>query len=104
MIVQDEPLEIDLHAVRPMRDWLVIERIWEEESAVGCLVIPEIAQIKPHLGKVVSVGPGRRFPDGSRKPMQVKVGDVVRWQSADIDTRDLVLIQEQDVLGVVNDR
>lgn len=105
MIVQDEPLNIDLRELKPMRDWLVVKRIWEAKvyEPLNGIFIPYVARERPHLGKVVRVGPGRRFPDGSRKPMQVKVGDIVRWQSADIDTRDLVLIQEMDVLGVVNE-
>jgi chaperonin GroES len=72
------------------------------EPTQSTVIIPEIAQEKPHYGKVYRVGPGAKRPDGSRRPMAVKVGDVVRYQSADVDTGTFVLIQEADILFIEN--
>ncbi len=48
------------------------------------LVLPEGARDEREnmVGDVVSVGPGRQLEDGTRAPMQIRVGDVVL-----IDTR-----------------
>ncbi len=43
-----------------------------EEKTAGGIIIPDSAKEKPHVGKVVLVGAGKKD-----EPMEVKVGDVV---------------------------
>ena len=48
----------------------------QEETAVtaGGLMLPESARERPMSGAVVSVGPGKRDKDGSRKTPKVMLG------------------------------
>jgi chaperonin GroES len=89
--------------VRPLNDRLLIRRIedrWNETN----VVIPESARVPSRYGVVVSVGPGWRSPDGSRRPLAVRAGDIVCYgRYTDYDDGELLLIQEADVVGVVSD-
>ena len=69
-------------------------------------MLPDTAQDKPSRGQVVSVGDGRLLDDGSRSPLQVKVGDRVLFTSYAPETvklgdDELLLMREEDILAVI---
>ena len=70
--------------------------------------MPDNAKQKPQKGTVLAIGPGKMLKDGSRRPLQVKVGDTVlftTWAGDEYkqhQTGDAILIMhEEDVLAVV---
>ncbi|MBU0744679.1 MAG: co-chaperone GroES, partial [Gammaproteobacteria bacterium] len=64
--------------IRPLRDRVVIERIEEERTSAGGIVIPDTASSeKPTRGEVCFVGSGEVLKDGKVRPLEVKVGDKV---------------------------
>ncbi|MAI12311.1 MAG: co-chaperone GroES [Rhodospirillaceae bacterium TMED167] len=92
---------------KPLHDRIAVERVSEEEKTAGGIIIPDTAQEKPSEGKIVSVGPGARKKDGSYAEMEVKVGDRVlfgKWSGteAKIDGKDVLIMQESDVMGIIN--
>jgi chaperonin GroES len=94
--------------VKPLGDRVVVRRFEAEEKTAGGIVLPDSAKNKPQRGKVEAVGPGRLLKDGSRKPLQVKVGDTVlftTWAGDEFKagaTRDAILLmREDDILAVV---
>ena len=92
---------------KPLHDRVLLRRVGEEEKSAGGIIIPDTAQEKPSEGKVVSVGPGARKKDGSYAAMEVKVGDRVlfgKWSGteAKIDGKDVLIMQESDVMGIIN--
>ena len=92
---------------KPLHDRIAVERVSEVEKSAGGIIIPDTAQEKPSEGKVVSVGPGSRKKDGSLTKLEVKVGDRVlfgKWSGteAKIDGKDLLIMQESDVMGIIN--
>jgi chaperonin GroES len=57
-------------------------------------------------GKVIAVGSGRVEKDGTKIPMQVKVGDRVLFgkyagTEIKIDDKEHVILREDEVLGVI---
>ncbi len=42
--------------IRPLRDRIIVERIDEEETSKGGILIPDTAKEKSQEGKVVAVG------------------------------------------------
>ncbi len=71
----------------------------------GGLYIPDTAKEKPQQGEVIAVGPGR-FEKGEHVKMELKVGDKVLYgkysgTEVTIDTEQLLIIKESDVLAVV---
>ena len=93
-------------ALRPLQDRLLVKRLEEKEQMQGGIIIPDTAKEKPQQAKVLAVGPGRVTDDGKLQPIEVKVGDTVVFgkyagTEVKIDGDDLLIIREDDVLGVV---
>ncbi len=63
--------------LRPLRDRVVIKPSKEAEVTAGGIVLPDTAKKKPQEGEVIAIGNGRVLEDGTRVPMNVKVGDCV---------------------------
>ncbi len=89
--------EIDLSAFQPLNAGVLLERITEPD---GLLVIPDIAKVPIHRGRVLRVGPGKRTGDGTCLPLDVRAGDIVRYQSSDVDNQTHILIEEADILFI----
>ncbi len=92
---------------KPLHDRVAVQRVAEEEKTAGGIIIPDSAQEKPSEGKIVAVGPGARNKDGSVTKMEVKVGDRVlfgKWSGteASIDGKDLLIMKESDIMGIVS--
>lgn len=66
--------------IQPLQDYVLIERLPEPER-VGKIYVPQIAQEKGLEGVVLAVGPGKRMPDGSRKPLELRPGMRVLFNS-----------------------
>jgi len=93
-------------ALRPLQDRLLVKRLEEKEQVQGGIIIPDTAKEKPQQAKVLAVGPGRVTEDGKLQPIEVKAGDTVVFgkyagTEVKIDGDDLLIIREDDVLGVL---
>lgn len=90
----------------PLGDRLVVQREVSEERTAGGILLPDSAKDKPTRGTVISVGDGRVLDDGSRAPLQVKVGDKVLFTSyageqIEVDGEDYLLMGESEVLAII---
>ena len=98
-----DPTKIKL---QPLGDRVVVEREEAETVTAGGIVLPDTAKDKPARGRIISVGDGRMLDNGSRSPLQVKVGNRVLFSSYAGDTfklgtRELLLLREEDILAVI---
>ena len=105
--------------LQPLQDWALIEPSEGKGKTAGGLVIPDTAKEKPVEGKVLAVGTGRwdtpekKFGSTPKKkeekiftPTVLKPGDQVLYEKygtteIDLDGKELVLVRESDVLGLV---
>ena len=93
--------------VRPLQDRVLVQRTeTSEEQVSGGIIIPDSAKEKPQEADVAAVGPGKVNDDGSRLPMDVKVGDRVligKYSGSEIkiDDEDFVILREDEIFGVV---
>jgi chaperonin GroES len=105
--------------IQPLQDWALIEPSEAKGKTTGGLYIPDTAKEKPVEGKVLAVGKGRwETPEkksGSKsknkqkkvfRPTVLKPGDQVLYEKfgttdVELDGKELVLIRESDVLGIV---
>jgi chaperonin GroES len=95
--------------VRPLHDRLVVRRIEEKETAGGGIVIPDTAREKPTEGQVLAVGNGRVLEDGTKRALDVRVGDKVlfgRFSGTEIkiDGEEVVIVREDEVLAIMGER
>jgi chaperonin GroES len=94
--------------LQPLGDRVVVERAESEKVTAGGIVLPDSAKDKPTRGTVISIGEGKLLKDGTRKALQVKVGDRVLFSSYAGETvpfkmgdRELILLREEDLLAVI---
>jgi chaperonin GroES len=92
--------------IRPLHDRVIVKRLEEERKTASGIVIPDAAAEKPDQGEVISVGAGKILEDGKVRPMSVKVGERVLFgkysgQSVKIDGQELLVMREEDIMGVV---
>ena len=94
-------------AFRPLHDRVVVQALDSESKTAGGIIIPDTAKEKPSQGKVISVGPGARDNDGKIVPIDLKKGDTVLYgkysgTEVKIDGKDLLIMRESDVMGVID--
>ena len=92
--------------LRPLHDRVVIKRVEENEQMIGGLYIPDTAKEKPQQGEVIAVGDGRILEDGTRVPLELKVGDQVLFgkysgTEIKIDGEEYLIMRESDILAIV---
>jgi chaperonin GroES len=93
-------------SLQPLEDRIVVKPSEGEEMTASGLVIPDTAKEKPQEGEVLAVGPGR-FEDGTRVPLDVKVGDKVIYSKyggteVKLAGDELLILSARDVLAIVN--
>ncbi|MBR0914374.1 co-chaperone GroES [Bradyrhizobium arachidis] len=91
---------------RPLHDRVLVRRIDAEEKTSGGIIIPDTAKEKPQQGEIIAVGPGGRNEQGQLVPLDVRAGDRVlfaKWSGTEvkIDGKELLIMKESDLLGVV---
>ncbi|AOY00488.1 co-chaperone GroES [Jeongeupia sp. USM3] len=92
--------------IRPLHDRVVIKRVEAEEKTASGIVLPGNAAEKPDMGEVVAVGNGKVLENGSVRPLGLAVGDKVIFgkysgQTVKVDGEELLVMREEDVMGVV---
>ena len=92
--------------IRPLHDRIIVKRTEEEEKTKGGIIIPDTAKEKPVEGKVIAVGEGRIKKDGTKIPLEVKVGDRVLFTKyggteVKIDGEEHLMMREDDILAVI---
>ncbi len=93
-------------AIRPLHDRVIVQRVKEEEKTKGGIIIPDSAKEKPVEGRVVAVGNGKILEDGKVRKLEVKKGDRVLFgkysgQEVKVDGEELVILREDDIVGIV---
>ena len=92
--------------IRPLHDRVVIERLEEETTTAGGIVLPGSAAEKPMQGKVLAIGNGKVAENGDVRALDVKVGDLVLFgkfsgTEVKVDGQEVVIMREDDIMGVV---
>ncbi|MFZ3047680.1 MAG: co-chaperone GroES [Desulfatirhabdiaceae bacterium] len=92
--------------LKPLQDRILVQRVEEETTTKGGIIIPDTAKEKPVEGKVVAVGSGKMGDDGKRMAMEIKTGDRILFgkysgTEVKIDGQEYLIMREDDVLGVI---
>lgn len=103
-----------MNRIRPLKDMILVERrqVQPDQPIGSRIIIPDIAKGKHVEGVVVATGPGKRRKNGTRQPLDVQAGDRILFDKfvihelkdryeLGLNGRDLILIQESDVVGVL---
>ena len=93
--------------LRPLQDRILVQRVAEEATTKGGIIIPDTAKEKPAEGKVVAVGNGKMGDDGKRIALEIKKGDRILFgkysgTEVKIEGEEYLIMREDDVLGVID--
>ena len=92
--------------IRPLHDRVIVQRLEEEKTTKGGIIIPDTAKEKPQEGKVIAVGPGKILENGTKITLDVKVGDKILFgkysgTEIKIEGEEFLMMREEDILGVI---
>ncbi len=92
--------------IRPLHDRILVQRVEEEKTTKGGIIIPDTAKEKPIEGKIIAAGSGRVGDDGKKIPLEVKKGDRVLFgkyggTEVKIEGEEYLIMREDDVLGII---
>jgi chaperonin GroES len=92
--------------LKPLGDRVVLKPVDKEERTKSGIVIPDTAKEKPQEGIVEAVGTGRLLDNGTKVPMELKVGDKVLYakyagNEFKVDDIEYLIVSEKDVLAIV---
>jgi chaperonin GroES len=91
----------------PLHDRILVQRVEEEETTRGGLVIPDTAKDKPQEGEVIAVGKGKINEEGKVRPLDLKEGDRIlfgKYAGTEIklEGEEFLIMREDEVLGVLS--
>jgi chaperonin GroES len=90
-----------------LKELVLIEPLEHVKQTAGGIILPDGTHIsQPSEGTVVAAGPGKPLPDGTVRPMTVKVGMFVMHHLYDgtrvkINGREYLLISEDSVHAII---
>lgn len=89
--------------LKPTLDRIAIKRHKPEKKSKGGIILT--GKKSSHFGEVTAVGPGAFNQDGTRRPMDIKKGDVVFFREYDLTTveSNIVICDFEDILAVVGE-
>ncbi len=91
----------------PLRDYILIEPIKEEEKTKSGILLPETAEKeRPEQGRVIAVGSGRKTDEGKIIPLDVKQGQLVlftKYGPNEIkhEDKEYLIAKEEDILAIL---
>jgi chaperonin GroES len=93
--------------LRPLQDRILVQRVEEETTTKGGIIIPDTAKEKPAEGKVIAVGNGKVGDDGKRVALEVKKGDRILFgkysgTEVKVSGEEYLIMREDDVLGIID--
>lgn len=92
----------------PLDDRIVVEPIGQADRTPGGLFIPDtVVMERKNQGMVLAVGRGHMSKKGHLRPLDVKVGDQILFESFAGDKiqvvgQELVILRESEVLGILS--
>lgn len=92
--------------IQPLADYVLAEAEEAETKTASGLYLPDKAQEKPKVAKVLAVGPGRVGDDNEVIPMNVKVGDRIIYggysnTEVKYEGKEYLLIKEENIYATV---
>lgn len=93
--------------LRPLGARVLVQRLAQEETLKGGIILPDSAKKKQETAVVIAVGSGSTTPEGQHIPIPVQVGDKVLMdkysgQEVSIDDEEFVIVRAEDIIAVLS--
>lgn len=98
-----------IKSVTPLGDRILIKPIEEGEKKYGAILLADMGQERPEIGKIIAIGTGRTTETGARitpDDFDIKVGDVVLIPKigtirVEIESEEYYVTPFKEILGKV---
>ena len=93
--------------LKPVGDNIIVKATEKETTTASGIIIPETAdKERPEKGEVLAVGPGRLLENGTRRAMEISVGQTVVFKKyapdeVKVDGETYLVIGADDVIAVI---
>jgi chaperonin GroES len=93
--------------LKPLGNRVLVQRIEQEETLKGGIILPDTAKKKQETAKVIAIGTGTTTADGKLIPIPVKAGDTILMdkysgQEVTIDDEEFVILRADDIIAIIN--
>ena len=93
-------------AIKPLMGYVLIQPSDADTKTASGIILPESAQEKPAMGKVISIGDDLILENGKIMACPVKIGDTVyfkKWGGDEIkvEGRELKLVKFDDLMAIM---
>ena len=94
-------------SLKPLGNRVLAQRLEQEETLKGGIILPDSAKKKQETAKVIAVGPGVENNEGKLIPPPVSVGDTILMdkyagQEITLDDEEFVIVRADDIIAIVN--
>ncbi len=92
--------------IKPLADRMIVKPAPAEEKTKGGIILPDTAKEKPVIGEVVAIGTGRVLDNGTRQPLEVKIGDKVlygKYSGTEVilDGEEYMIMRESNIFAIL---
>ncbi|MEN9343357.1 MAG: 10 kDa chaperonin [Chlamydiota bacterium] len=93
--------------LKPLGSRVLVQRLEQEETLKGGIILPDTAKKKQQTALVIAVGEGTRSEDGKFIPIPVQVGDKVLMdkyggQEVTVDDEEFIIVRADDIIAVLS--
>ena len=93
--------------IKPLHDNVLLEVVEAETKTASGIVLPDTAKEKPQQGEVVAIGEGKTLDNGTKIPVEVKVGDKVIFSKyagteVKVHGEELIILAERDIYAILS--
>lgn len=94
--------------LKPLGNRVLAQRLEQEETLKGGIILPDTAKKKQESAKVVAVGEGKRLDDGKILPVPVKAGDTIlmdKYSAQEVTIQDVeyVILKADDIIAIIEE-
>jgi chaperonin GroES len=93
--------------LRPLGSRVLVQRMEQEETLKGGIILPDTAKKKQETAKVIAIGSGTTSADGKQIPIPVQIGDTILMdkysgQEVTIEDEEFVILRADDIIAIIN--
>ena len=95
-------------SIKPLGDRVLVQRVEQEETLKGGIILPDSAKKKQEMAIVISIGKGKITSEGKTLPMPVNNGDKILMdkysgQEVTVDNEEYVVLRSDDIIAIIQD-
>jgi chaperonin GroES len=93
--------------LKPLGNRVLVQRVEQEETLKGGIILPDSAKKKQETAKVIAIGTGSTTAEGKLIPIPVKEGDTILMdkysgQEVTIEDEEFVILRADDIIAIIN--